>query len=99
MVNSWPIFINMVKILEKDIFFSMIYCSRTKKFHNDKFSSNYEYLQDKAVFLLESFNTNISHQLFDYTKTFVNLQHKNTNLKGDLYSDLNVFLKIHGIQK
>ena len=30
----------------------------------------------------ESFNTNISHQLFDYTITFVNLQHQNTNYKG-----------------
>ena len=32
----------------------------------------------------ESFNTNISHQIFDYTTTFVNFQHQNTNLKGDI---------------
>ena len=29
------------------------------------------------------FNTNISHQLFDYTITIVNSQHKNTNSKVD----------------
>ena len=29
------------------------------------------------------FNTNISHQLFDKTITFVNSQHKNTYSKGD----------------
>ena len=29
------------------------------------------------------FNANISHQLFDYTITFVNLQRENTNSKGD----------------
>ena len=34
----------------------------------------------------ESFNTNISHPLFDYKITFVNYQHENTNSKGDLYS-------------
>ena len=31
----------------------------------------------------ESFNTNISHQLFDYTITFVNSQQENTNSEGD----------------
>ena len=31
----------------------------------------------------ESFNTNIAHQLFDYTIIFVNSQCENTNLKGD----------------
>ena len=30
----------------------------------------------------ESFNTNISHQFFDYKITFVNSQRENTNLKG-----------------
>ena len=30
-----------------------------------------------------NFNTNISHQIFDYSITFVNSQHKNTNSKGD----------------
>ena len=29
------------------------------------------------------FNTNISHQLFNYTKTFVKSQQYNTNSKGD----------------
>jgi hypothetical protein len=28
-----------------------------------------------SFFIPESFNTNISHQLFDYTITFVNSQH------------------------
>ena len=34
----------------------------------------------------KSFNTNISHQLFDDKQkiTFVNTQHENTNSKGDL---------------
>ena len=31
----------------------------------------------------ESFNTNISHQRFDYKVTFVNSQLENTNSKGD----------------
>jgi hypothetical protein len=31
----------------------------------------------------ENFNTNISHQLFDYTIIFVNPQHWNINSKGD----------------
>ena len=35
------------------------------------------------VCIPESFNTNISHQLFDYTITLVNSQHKNTNSKDD----------------
>ena len=30
---------------------------------------------DNRICLQESFNTNISHQLFDYTITFVNSQH------------------------
>ena len=37
----------------------------------------------KTFCIPESFNTNISHQLFDYTITFVNTQHYNTNSKGD----------------
>ena len=46
--------------------------------------------------------TNISHQLFDYKKNFVNPQHENTNSKGDfvLKTRLEKFvLKISGIQK
>ena len=35
------------------------------------------------IYIPESFNTNISHQLFDYKITFVNSQHKNINSKGD----------------
>ena len=31
----------------------------------------------------ESFNTNISHQLFDYKITLLNSQHENMNSKGD----------------
>ena len=37
----------------------------------------------KLIFIPESFNTEISHQLFDNTLTFVNSQHWNTNSKGD----------------
>ena len=44
--------------------------------------------QNKELYLnklciLESFNTNISHQLFDYKLIFMNSPHKNTNSKGD----------------
>ena len=49
----------------------------------------------------ESFNTYISPQLFDYTITFVNSQHWNTNSKGDfvLKNRIETFvLKISGIQ-
>ena len=44
------------------------------------------------IFLQESYNTNISRQLFDYKKT---LQHEITNSKGDfvLKSGLNVRYK------
>ena len=38
---------------------------------------------DKDIFIPESYNTNISHQLLDYTITFVNSQQKNTNSKGE----------------
>ena len=47
----------------------------------------------------ESFNTNISHQIFNYKTTFVNSQHKHTNSKGSKKMLLNVHLKISGIQK
>ena len=50
----------------------------------------------------ESFNTSSSHQLFDYTITIVNLQHYNTNLKGDFVlknRSETIVLKISGIQK
>ena len=50
----------------------------------------------------ESFNTNISQQLFDYRLTFVNSQRKNTKSKGDLIlkNQFETFvLKISGIQK
>ena len=45
---------------------------------------------------------NILHQLFDYTITFVNSQHYNTNSNGDfvLKTQFSTFaLKISGIQK
>ena len=50
----------------------------------------------------ERFNTTISHQLFDYKKTYVNSQHENTNkrgyfvLKNQFYTFV---LMIFGIQK
>ena len=40
----------------------------------------------KEIFIPESFNMKISHQLFDYIITFVNSQHLNTNSKDDLES-------------
>ena len=51
----------------------------------------------------ESFNTNISQQLFDYKITFVNSQLKNTNWKDDFVLKNRGFvtfvLKISGMQK
>ena len=45
---------------------------------------NYKYLISfKNVCIPESFNTNISQHLFDYTITVANSQHQNTNSKGD----------------
>ena len=52
--------------------------------------------------LPESFNTNISRQLFDYKITFVNSQRENTNSKGDFVLknlDKTFALKISCIQK
>ena len=37
----------------------------------------------KLLYIPESFNTNISHQLFNYRITFKNSQLENTNSKGD----------------
>ena len=56
----------------------------------------------KIFCITESFNTNISHQLFDYTITFANSQHYNTNSKGVfvLKNRFQTFaLKISGTQK
>ena len=41
-------------------------------------------------FMIESFNTNISHQIFDCKITFVNLQRKNINSKVILYSKISL---------
>ena len=62
-------------------------------------ANNFEYLnlnKEVVTNIPESFNTNISHQLVDYIITVVNLQHKNTNLNGDLYSKpvLNIRFKV-----
>ena len=35
------------------------------------------------IFIPESFNTNISHQLFNYKITFVNSRHEDANSEGD----------------
>jgi hypothetical protein len=43
----------------------------------------YKYNIYVCICIPESFNTNISHQLFDYTITFENSQHYNKNSKGD----------------
>ena len=53
-----------------------------------------------VIFKKESFNTNISHQLFDKI-TFVNSQRENTNSKGDFVlknRDETFVLKISCIQ-
>ena len=55
-----------------------------------------------SFFILESFNTNNLHQLFDYEITFVNSRQENTNSKGDFVLKSRVqtlVLKISGIQK
>ena len=57
---------------------------------------------DKDIFIPESSNTNISHQLLDYKITFVNSQHENINLNGVfvIKNQFEMFvLKISGIQK
>ena len=50
----------------------------------------------------ESFNTKISHQLFDFKITFVNSHSENKNSKGDFvlknWFETSVF-KISGIQR
>jgi hypothetical protein len=56
----------------------------------------------KPFSLPESFNKNISYQLFDYKITFVNSQRENTNLKGNFVIKNSVetfLLKISGKQK
>ena len=58
------------------LFLHTFFVSRGK---NDKQLNN-------IISILESFNMNISHQLFDYTINFSNSQLENTNSKGDLYS-------------
>ena len=50
----------------------------------------------------ESFNTNISHELFKYNITFLNLQHENKNSKCDFILKTHfetLVSKISGIQK
>ena len=44
---------------------------------------DYRRTTEKFLCIPESFNTNISHQLFDYKLTFENSQRENTNSKGD----------------
>ena len=51
---------------------------------------------DLLLCVPESFNMNISHELFDYTITFVNPQHQNTNSQGD-FKDL-LYTKLNPIQ-
>ena len=58
--------------------------------------------KQKRFCIPESFNTNISHQLFGYTVTFVNQQHQDTNSKGDFVLKnrfKTLTLNISGIQK
>ena len=45
--------------------------------------STFEESLTKVICIPESFNTNISHQLFDYIITYVNSQHQNSLSKGD----------------
>ena len=48
----------------------------------------------KSICIPESFNTNISYQLFDYKITFINSQHENTNSNGD-FCNQKLFLNVH----
>ena len=40
--------------------------------------------KNNIIWIPEIFNMNISYQFFGYKITFVSIQHKNTNQKGDL---------------
>ena len=87
----------ILKLLEKNVFYWIIikllnsYLQISVSWSNIFSRSSLEASSPLIIILLgvnklcitESFNTNISHQLFDYTITFVNSQHKNTNSKGD----------------
>ena len=65
-------------------------------------SNRDEKCNPKLFCIPDTFNTNISRQLFEYIIIFVNSQLENTNLKGDfvLKNQFETFvLKISGIQK
>ena len=65
----------------------LLYSSSNKMFSKDKLCNSVKiFLQvikliTKNICEPESFNTNISHQLFDYTITFENSHHENTYSK------------------
>ena len=62
---------------------------------------SYFHVKDDVCCIPESFNKNISHQLFDDKITFVNSQHEYTNSKGDfvLKNPFGIVVKIFDIQK
>ena len=60
------------------------------------------FMLGKVICIPESFDKNISHQLFDYKITFVISQRKNTNSNDEFVLKNRVeksILKISGIQK
>ena len=52
------------------------------------------FLASNYICIPESFNTNISHQHFDYKITFLNSQHWNTNSKGDFVPSQKLVLNV-----
>ena len=69
---------------------------------NLKTSDSWHIYKIIHFYIQESFNTNISHQLFDYKIIFVNSQLENANSNGDfvLKNKFETFaLKISVIQK
>ena len=78
-----------IKKLESKVFFFFfkIYFIDLNRFIYNKWCMFKHFL-----LYTRSFNTNISHQSFDYTITFMNSPHYNTNSKGDfvLETGLNV---------
>ena len=71
-----------VENLEKKIYISVYPFSKIIFFFLA--TERFFFKQKDLIHILESFSSNISQQLFDYTITFENSQHWNTNSKGVL---------------
>ena len=79
-INYFPSYITQLKIWISNILFFTQTIQREKCYI--KSYCRIKRLQN-ILCTPESFNTIISHQLFDYTITFVNSQRWNTNSKGN----------------